>query len=77
MSSCVIINISSIEKGGHIMQPPYDLKTTKEFISENGITATLMLLSDHSFPQRNKDTLSKEHIIVGDFPNVTLICSLA
>lgn len=54
------------------MQPPYDLKTTKEFISENGITATLMLLSDPSFPQRNKDTLSKEHIIVGDFPNVTL-----
>lgn len=55
----------------------YDIEAIKRKIGKEGLQETLKYLASPDLPEHIKEDLTKNYILVGGFPNVELICSLA
>lgn len=55
----------------------YDIEALRRKIAKEGLQETLKCLASPDLPESIKKDLTKNHILVGGYPNVELICSLA
>lgn len=55
----------------------YNLETVRRRVKKIGVTETIALLADPNLPDSIKKDLTKEKVIIGGYPNVELITSLA